>query len=95
MKMHLLAHLLAASAGLSLILAQVIEPDADGYTYIGCYTDTGAARALTGANYQGNEDDDASECASFCGGTTYFGLEFSQYSPYFKPASIALIKTIE
>ena len=93
--MHLLAHLLTTSASLSLILAQVIEPDADGYTYIGCYTDTGAARGLAGANYEGNEDNDASECASFCGGTTYFGLEFSQYSSYSKPASIALIKTFD
>ena len=76
--MHLLSHLLAASAGLALVLAQSIQLSADGYTYIGCYTDSLASRGLTGASNEVMLDNDATTCAGFCDGTTYFGLEFGQ-----------------
>lgn len=75
--MHLLAHLLAASAGLTIILAQSIQQSADGYTYIGCYTDSGDARGLTGNSDTDMVDNEATTCAVFCAGTAYFGLEYS------------------
>ncbi len=83
--MHLLAHLLVASASFAFTSAQTIQQSTQpvplGYSYIGCYTDSAATRGLTGA-YQNNVDGNtALDCAAFCGTTIYFGLEFGPHNP--------------
>ena len=78
--MYLIAHLLVAFASLTFIFAQTIQqstpPVPAGYSYIGCYTDSAATRGLTGGAHDDPDGNTALECASVCGGTVYFGLEF-------------------
>ena len=79
--MHPLSYLLAVSTGLTLVSAQTIQEAVTGYTLLGCYTDSAASRGLTGNYDQVATNNDATWCASYCDGTTYFGLEFGKNKP--------------
>lgn len=55
-----------------------VVPFAGGYSYIGCYTDSTANRALVGlANPVAGATLTVELCAAACAGFTYFGVEYS------------------
>jgi hypothetical protein len=51
------------------------NPTVAGWTYKGCYTDSTAARTLTGS-FTYNATMTVETCASYCKGYTYFGTEY-------------------
>ena len=79
--MHPSSYLFAISTGLALVSATAIQQAITGYSYIGCYTDSAAGRALTGSANAAASANDATYCSSYCGGTTYFGLEDGKNEP--------------
>lgn len=52
-----------------------IVPSVGVYTYVGCYTEATTGRALTGATTVVNTMT-VEECATFCNGFTWFGVEY-------------------
>ena len=55
-----------------------VVPAADGFTYIGCYTEGTNGRALSGlANPAGGSTLTVSLCAAACKGFAFMGLEYS------------------
>lgn len=77
--MHLFYHLLAVLAGLTLVSTTAIETNTFFYEYIGCYTDSSTSRTLTGTYSLNLASNDPQSCANFCDGTSYMGVEYSQY----------------
>ena len=53
------------------------NPVISGYTYSGCYNDSTIARVLSGPS-NANDSMTVENCASFCKGTTYFGVEYGR-----------------
>ena len=49
-----------------------------GYVYYGCLTDNTGARTLAASSKIDPQSMTIQECASFCSGSTYFGLEYGQ-----------------
>ena len=85
-----------AVAGLTtLARAATIQAVTDYYEYIGYYTDSSAARALTSSYTPDLANNDASTCFTYCGGAsgtyTYFGLEYSQ-STHVRPPLISRLR---
>ncbi|KAL9085044.1 MAG: hypothetical protein Q9165_007785 [Trypethelium subeluteriae] len=52
-------------------------PSAAGFGSLGCYNDSVAARALGGNSYVDGKNMTVENCAIFCTGYTYFGVEYA------------------
>lgn len=63
---------------LSLTTTTTVTTATSSYTSLGCYTDSGSPRLLTGASTSSSSMT-AAVCSSFCSasGYTYFGTEYS------------------
>ncbi len=55
----------------------VTNPNITGYTYQGCYNDSVTSRALADSATQ-SDTMSVESCATFCNGTTYFGVEYGR-----------------
>lgn len=63
-----------------------VNPEIEGYGYLGCYNDTLSTRALSGSFMYDSENMTVELCAEFCGGANYFGVEY--FSECFCGASL-------
>lgn len=74
------ALLLVVFASAPLVTSQDCpsQPDAVGdWTWLGCYTEATASRALSGKT-TANDDMTLEDCAAFCDDYTYFGTEYGR-----------------
>ncbi|KAL1610151.1 hypothetical protein SLS60_001816 [Paraconiothyrium brasiliense] len=62
----------------NLQYSQPSNPQIPGYEHKGCYSESSTTRALLGASFS-NANMTVQNCASLCKGSTYFGVEYSQY----------------
>ncbi|KAF2732319.1 heme peroxidase [Polyplosphaeria fusca] len=67
----------ASSSTSSSASSTATGPSLPGYTYQGCMTDRVEARSL-GAKTQGNSNNTYANCAAFCSGYAYFGVEYGR-----------------
>ncbi|KAF2475461.1 heme peroxidase [Lindgomyces ingoldianus] len=54
-----------------------VNPQVNGYSYIGCYSEGSTGRALSDSQTANNAMT-VEACANFCNGATYFGVEYGQ-----------------
>lgn len=69
-----------SSAASTTSAAPITVQSTGVFTYIGCYSDSVASRALTGYTLNGNSQETVESCASLCSGYAYFGVEYAQVS---------------
>ncbi|KAF2816733.1 WSC domain-containing protein 2, partial [Mytilinidion resinicola] len=65
------------SAYKNLNYAPVTNPTIAGYTYQGCFSEAQGGRALADSS-TATDGLTVESCASFCGGSTYFGVEYGR-----------------
>lgn len=61
----------------SLSYTPAVEPSIDDYDYEGCFSDSPAARVLSGPSLEA-DDLTVEACSTYCNGTTYFGVEYAR-----------------
>jgi len=54
-----------------------VVPSVGAFSSVGCYTEATTGRALTGSSYA-NNNMTVESCAAFCGGFTWFGVEYAR-----------------
>jgi len=54
-----------------------IDPTVYLFSFLGCYTEASAGRALTGTSYASSTAMTLEKCAAFCSGFKYFATEYS------------------